>query len=209
MDSPAKILGVADGSVGRRVIAGALDEEYDLTLVSTGERCLQVVPDLYPELIVLDITGPGMTNCEVVRLLRWNSKLKKIGIVMLAESVREMEWARDRYPGPDDYVKKPVDEQLLRRRVGELVQLRATDRAHRLKGDMLALLGDRSRPSLGIIIEVARSLRAADPDDGRSLRNAGAAIRRSAEDLNILIENAYTMVEFETSDRRATGPADR
>jgi CheY-like chemotaxis protein len=67
-----------------------------------------------PDLVLLDISLPGLDGVEVLRILRQDAALR--GLPVIALTAHAMAGDRDRFldAGFDDYVTKPItDEELL------------------------------------------------------------------------------------------------
>ncbi|MGE4080617.1 MAG: response regulator, partial [Reyranella sp.] len=76
MRTPARILvvdDVADNVEIMRMRLGALG--YDVVAARDGEEALACVPELLPDLILLDIMMPKVDGLEVVRRLKANGAL--------------------------------------------------------------------------------------------------------------------------------------
>ena len=48
---------------------------FEVAVCSTGEECLQMLPEINPDIMLLDITLPGIDGVEVLRRLREFSKI--------------------------------------------------------------------------------------------------------------------------------------
>jgi len=113
----ATILVVDDEPQMRRaLLAGLRANGFTVELAASGEEALDKLPLIRAEVVLLDLTLPGIDGLEVVRLIReWS----KIPIVVLSarESERDKVIALDR--GADDYLTKPfgMPELLARIRV--------------------------------------------------------------------------------------------
>ena len=111
VDDDPKILSV----LGR----GLRFEGYAVQLAADGEEALRSARVVPPDLVVLDVTLPGIDGLEVCRRLRWGGS---VPILMLT--------ARDAVPdriagldsGADDYLIKPFDFDELLARIRALLR---------------------------------------------------------------------------------------
>src|SRR5947207_1295719 len=69
--SPGKILVVDDEFISREMLAHLLGSHgYEVTPAADGPAALSSIDHLLPDLVLLDVTIPGMDGLEVLRRLR-------------------------------------------------------------------------------------------------------------------------------------------
>lgn len=78
------ILIVDDTPTNITVVSGVLKEEYRTKVATNGEKALALAagPEK-PDLILLDVTMPGMDGYEVCRRLKANPKTSEIPVIFL------------------------------------------------------------------------------------------------------------------------------
>jgi two-component system KDP operon response regulator KdpE len=107
-----KILIVDDEPQARRVLRTALiSRGFEVTDARSGEEALEILRTTAPDVILLDLTMPGVGGMETCRLVRGFSEVP-IMIVSAAKEERQKVDALEN--GADDYVTKPLA-------IGELV----------------------------------------------------------------------------------------
>jgi len=114
MGERSRILVVDDETQITRVLKTALSSQgYEVKSASDGESALNLALDWIPDLIVTDLSMPGMTGIELCRLVRERSQVPIIVLSVRGEEKTKIE-ALD--AGADDYVTKPfsVSELLAR-----------------------------------------------------------------------------------------------
>jgi two-component system KDP operon response regulator KdpE len=114
MGERSRILVVDDETQITRVLKTALSSQgYEVKSASDGESALNLALDWIPDLIVTDLSMPGMTGIELCRLVRERSQVPIIVLSVRGEEKNKIE-ALD--SGADDYVTKPfsVNELLAR-----------------------------------------------------------------------------------------------
>ena len=114
MGERSRILVVDDETQITRVLKTALNSQgYEVKTASDGESALNLACDWIPDLIVTDLSMPGMTGIELCRLVRERSQAPIIVLSVRGEEKTKIE-ALD--AGADDYVTKPfsVNELLAR-----------------------------------------------------------------------------------------------
>jgi type IV pilus assembly protein PilB len=119
-----KILVVEDDNIMRRIVSTFLKKEriYQVSEAADGEQALQLISKDPPDLILLDILMPKMNGYEVCRNLRNDSKYAKIPIIMLSSLEDKEDLVKGFDLGIDDYISKPVDQQVLIARVNALLR---------------------------------------------------------------------------------------
>jgi two-component system, OmpR family, KDP operon response regulator KdpE len=114
MAERSRILVVDDETQIARVLKTALSSQgYEVKTAGEGDSALNLAVDWIPDLIVTDLSMPGMTGIELCRLVRERSQVPIIVLSVRGEEKTKIE-ALD--AGADDYVTKPfsVSELLAR-----------------------------------------------------------------------------------------------
>jgi DNA-binding response OmpR family regulator len=113
-----RVLVVDDSQTIGSVVKYFLElEGYEVTVVETGLRGLEMAFENCPNIIVTDVNMPGMSGLAMVKALRLDSRTAQVRIIMLtSESSAESE-AEGFAAGADDYILKPVDPKRLAARV--------------------------------------------------------------------------------------------
>ena len=105
---------VEDNADNRLLVDAILGDRFDLHEYETGSDALDGMARVRPDLVLLDVSLPGMDGIEVVARLRSDPVLADVPIVAL--TAHAMTGDRERYlaAGFDAYVAKPiVDENVL------------------------------------------------------------------------------------------------
>lgn len=111
----AKILAVDDEEQIRRALKSILStRKYDVILADSGEEALELAIDHTPDMIILDLSMPGIDGIEVCRELRnWY----KGPILVLSVRSGEADKIAALDTGADDYLTKPFSAGELLARV--------------------------------------------------------------------------------------------
>ncbi len=114
-EKKTKILAVDDDPVIRGLIKSIfLNSKFDVNEADSGEMALEILPDIMPDIILLDIIMSGMDGFEVLKSIRSNEKLKYIRIILLSSKNNIDERLKGYDLGTDDYMTKPfVGNELL------------------------------------------------------------------------------------------------
>ena len=126
MDTKVKILVVDDEDRNLRLMKLLLTSfGYDVLTASNGEEALEMVHDIPPDVILLDIMMPKMDGFEVAKQLKREEETKIIPIVMVTALNGVEDRVKALEAGADDFLNKPVDKTELRARVQSLVKVKA------------------------------------------------------------------------------------
>ena len=113
-----RIAVVEDNADNRLLLQAILEDGYSLTEYATGLAALEGLTRQVPDLILLDISLPGMDGLEVLQHIRADARLQHLPVIAL--TAHAMAGDRERFlsAGFDGYVTKPiVDEQVLLRTI--------------------------------------------------------------------------------------------
>ena len=94
---------------------------YEVTCVSDGEEALLVVPRVRPDLVLMDVTLPGIDGIEATEKLRGARATAAIPVAVLSAQAFGDNVERARQAGCVDYLTKPIGARELLERVGSLV----------------------------------------------------------------------------------------
>ena len=114
MAERSRILVVDDETQISRVLKTTLNSQgYEVKTASNGEAGFDAISDWLPDLLITDLSMPGMSGIELCRAVRERSSIPIIVLSVRGEEKTKIE-ALD--AGADDYVTKPfsVNELLAR-----------------------------------------------------------------------------------------------
>ncbi len=115
-----KIAIVEDNPDNMLLVEVLLEELYELLEYENGLDALEGMQTDQPDLILLDISLPGMDGIEVLKNIREDKLLQHLPVIAI--TAHAMVGDRQKYlaMGFDGYVTKPiVDEQLLYQAINE------------------------------------------------------------------------------------------
>lgn len=93
------------------------NEGYTLLKVPSGEKALELIKDLTPQLVLLDINLPGIDGFAVAKELKANQKTTNAFIIMLSGRDIEDDIVHALESAADDYITKPVKPRMLIARI--------------------------------------------------------------------------------------------
>ncbi|MBF0160065.1 MAG: diguanylate cyclase [Magnetococcales bacterium] len=130
----AKILMVDDEKAYLDVLGGLLRPYYRTIAAKDGEQALQrLKTQPLPDLILLDVTMPGMNGYEVCRAIKDNRVTKDIPIIFITGNSGTEDETRCFEAGAVDYVAKPFRPTVVLARIKNHMELKR-------RGDMLERL---------------------------------------------------------------------
>ena len=105
---------VEDNRDNRLLLQAFLSDRYSIVEYDTGPGALEGLKTSVPDLMLLDISLPGMDGLQVLASIRADERLKALPVIAL--TAHAMSGDRERFlkAGFNDYVAKPiVDENVL------------------------------------------------------------------------------------------------
>ena len=109
------VLYIEDNAVNVLLMEAMLGQQTRLRLISADlpEAGLQMAHAQRPDLILLDIQLPGIDGFEVLRRLRADAATRDIPVIAVSANAMPADIERGRLAGFDDYLTKPIDQQVL------------------------------------------------------------------------------------------------
>ena len=114
MGMKPKIALVEDNIDNRLLVQAILEDQYEISEYENGTEVMDGLADDIPDLVLLDISLPGMDGTEVLQWVRSQERLSSLPVIAL--TAHAMSGDRERYleMGFDEYVTKPIiDEEIL------------------------------------------------------------------------------------------------
>ena len=106
----ARILLVEDNEMNRDMLSRRLIRRgYEVTMAIDGPAGIASAIENRPDLILMDISLPGMDGWEVSKVLRSRAETASIPIIALTAHAMEIDRQRSREVGCNDYDTKPID----------------------------------------------------------------------------------------------------
>jgi two-component system, cell cycle response regulator DivK len=113
-NSRSRIAVIEDNEDNLLLLEVILEERYQLDQYADGPKGLAGLRARRPDLVLLDISLPGMDGLQVLEEIRRDPKLRDLGVVALTAHAMEGDRERLLAAGFDDYLAKPIlDEAIL------------------------------------------------------------------------------------------------
>jgi diguanylate cyclase (GGDEF)-like protein len=124
-----KILIVDDTEVNRSMLMGILGDDYDYIEAADGTEAIHIFQqDLTIDLVLLDITMPKMDGFEVLRLMNQFHWIDEIPVITITAADDHSSMERCYELGATDYIRRPFDAYIVRRRVQNTLNLYANQK---------------------------------------------------------------------------------
>lgn len=102
-----------DVELNRDLLVQLLEDDYEVLTAPDGASGLKAAAQLRPDLILMDLSLPVIDGWEASRRLKADPALCHIPVIALTAHAMQGDEDRARACGCDDYLAKPIDENLL------------------------------------------------------------------------------------------------
>lgn len=148
-NKPQKILAIDDMPANLALLGLALQDDYAIQIATSGAKGLELAHDDPPDLILLDIMMPEMDGYETCRRFKADPVLRDIPIIFVTALTEKHAEAVGFSLGAADYLTKPVDIEIARLRIRNLLEreqlrqeLQRKEAAQRLAASVFAYTHD-------------------------------------------------------------------
>lgn len=151
-----RILVVDDAPENIQAISTILrDRGYQVLVAPDGQRALDVLGKVRPDLLLLDVVMPGMDGYEVCRRIKAMPELAEIPIIFLTGKTETEDVVHGFELGAVDYVGKPFNAHELIARVRTHLEIGRLNRENQrlLLNVLPAPIAERLKKSEGILAE--------------------------------------------------------
>ncbi len=124
------ILIVDDSEMNRAILYEMLCNDYDILEAESGEICIRMLEEYGRDisLLLLDIVMPGMNGFDVLEQMNRRKWIESIPVIMISSEHSDF-YIRNAYDmGVSDYISRPFDMKVVRRRVNNTIKLYAKQR---------------------------------------------------------------------------------
>ncbi len=111
------ILIVEDTELNIDLLTQILEDDYSLLIAKDGAEGVRMAQENRPDLILMDISLPVMDGYEATRRIR--TTLASTPIIGLSSHAMQGDAMSAKEAGCNDYLTKPVDEDLLLKKLKE------------------------------------------------------------------------------------------
>lgn len=112
-----KVMIVDDELTIRDLIEFTLEPEFSVIKATSGEEALEKIKEEKPDILILDIMMPKLDGYEVCHRLKSDKATKEIPIIILTAKHQTPDIRRAVELKADEYITKPFEPDLLRKRI--------------------------------------------------------------------------------------------
>lgn len=120
-----KILIVDDVEINRELLAEILQKDYEIIMADTGGKALEILDNRQEEisLVLLDLVMPEMDGFQVLEELKTRPWSSHVAIIIISSESENKIEKKCFDLGVSDFIHRPFDERLVKRRVNNIVSL--------------------------------------------------------------------------------------
>jgi two-component system cell cycle sensor histidine kinase/response regulator CckA len=107
----------------RGYLTQLLGDRWSIMAVADGRAALQAAHDQTPDLVISDVTTPGLDGMELLRILRADPLRARVPVVLLSSRAEEESRSEALEAGADDYLVRPFSARELVARVESTIAL--------------------------------------------------------------------------------------
>ena len=116
-----RILVIEDVEFNRDLLIQLLEDHYEILTAPDGATGIATAEREHPDLIIMDLSLPVIDGWEATRRLKADPTLHHIPIIALSSHAMRGDEEKARQSGCNEYLSKPLDEDLLFQKLGQLL----------------------------------------------------------------------------------------
>lgn len=196
------VLVVDDSPANLSLVAGLLQDHYEVKAAKSGARAIVITQDLQPDLILLDIMMPGIDGYEVCRHIKADLLTRHIPVIFLTSQTESENEQLGLELGAVDYITRPINPTILLSRVKAHFADASHARIMRVNNEYLEFeMQKRTRQLAALqdvtILALASLAETRDADTGNHLRRTQHYVRA----LGRYLQNKPRFSDFLTDER--------
>lgn len=173
--APARLLIVDDDVAAITFLQHTLADLGTIHYATTGTDALRLSHEIRPDLVMLDVHMPGLDGFAVCAALKAQQEFKHVPVVFVTRFSDAVNEQRALDLGAADFVRKPIEPNVLRSRVRNLLAFKS-----RIDGELRALSDHWRRLADARVADVVRTagdgVVSCDASEHVLLANAAAAL---------------------------------
>ena len=181
-----KIIMVDDDVTALECVRDSLAGEYDFYTAKSGDKLIQLLEKLIPDLVLLNLEMPGINGFGIIEAIKNNVAGGGIPVILLTENLNPENEARGLCLGASDYITKPFSRDLLLKRIELHLLIEAQKRElNSYSQDLEAVINYKTKSALEPQNAVLRTLIGLVETRGIM---ADGHIERTQDFLNLFLE---------------------
>ncbi|MHC5001837.1 MAG: response regulator transcription factor [Planctomycetota bacterium] len=199
----AQILVVEDEPLSRDMLMRALTARgFRTHAVGDGPACLEWLEQNTPDLVLLDVSMPGMSGLDVLHSIRQCNPGDRLPVILVSALINSDDVVAGLDAGANDYVVKPVNVPVLLARIGACLRMKRNVQRlveaerHRVMLESLATTCDRLAEPMRTVIDRLEELRRELPDDRDAVREQLGDVLDWANRVGELIRKLQDVADY-------------
>lgn len=156
MKTNTKIMIVDDAEMNREILMAILGDEYEYVQAENGRQAIHILQqDMNIDLMLLDINMPEMNGFQVLDRMNTFHWINDIPVIMISSEEKKDVIERAYILGAEDYIRRPFDAFIVRRRVQNILNLYANQkRLMQMVADQIYEKEENNNLLIGILSHV-------------------------------------------------------
>ena len=156
MGMKQKIMIVDDAEINRQILIAILGDKYEYVQAENGCQAVHMLQhDLTIDLILLDINMPEMNGFQMLERMNKFHWIDEIPVIMISSEEKRDIIERAYILGAEDYIRRPFDAFIVRRRVQNILNLYANQkRLKQMVSDQIYEKEENNNLMIGILSHV-------------------------------------------------------
>jgi two-component system cell cycle response regulator DivK len=118
------VLLVEDNPHNRKIFSGMLTHSgFEVVEAEDGQQALDAVAKSLPDVILMDLSIPGVDGWEVTRRLKADARSQPVPIIALTAHAMRGDEERARAAGCDHYLAKPISPKKVVEEVRKILKM--------------------------------------------------------------------------------------
>lgn len=107
------VLVVEDVELNRDLLVQLLEDDFDVLTAVDGAQGVEMARSERPDIVLMDLSLPVMSGWEATSTLKGDPEMRHIPVIAVTAHAMPGDERKAREAGADDYLTKPIDEDLL------------------------------------------------------------------------------------------------
>lgn len=146
MSKDSTILIVDDLRMNVEMLSRILIEEHTVAAAVSGENAIKLMKRMPPDLVLLDVSMPGIGGFDVLKFMKEQPELSNIPVIFVTGANDDNSEEKGLLLGAVDYIKKPYNADVIRIKVKTHLEMKAyRDNLKQLVDEQTKQLMERTR----------------------------------------------------------------
>lgn len=103
-----------------------LSPHFKVVTAKSGEQALEILKDILPDMLITDVSMPGISGIELTKIIKEDPHKKQIAIIVMTAHRERKYQMESILCGADAFLTKPIEEGLLLAQVNNILEKQKT-----------------------------------------------------------------------------------